>query len=117
MKNRNHIIYYKKLKALFPKTDYEEGKFLREAKQQLNQYYMCNPSCTYVDIENTFGKVEDVVSDYIREQGSEQIYISVQKRKMKWLLFTFAILSIVTAVLVHTLFLGLSGPMSRFSTS
>ncbi len=102
MKNKNHILYYNKLKSLFPRIDYREGRFLRDMKKQLKEFSMCHPNCSYQEIEDTFGKVEDVVYDYVQEQGMDTIYESVRNRKKKKVLFILLILGLILSYMTYS---------------
>lgn len=108
MKNKNHILYYNKLKSLFPRIDYREGRFLRDMKKQLKEFSMCHPNCSYQEIEDTFGKVEDVVYDYVQEQGMDTIYESVRNRKKKKVLFIIVVVILILSYTMYSMMLTLS---------
>lgn len=48
---------------------YKESKFLRDLKNQIIEYSLVKPNCSYEDVEKIFGNAEDVVFEYISSQG------------------------------------------------
>lgn len=95
MKNKNCLLYYKTLKSLFPDIGYRDGKFLRDLKTQIQNYSITHPNCTYEELENMFGKAEDVIFDYIESIGSSTVHRLVRKNAFKKKIFISFIIFII----------------------
>lgn len=99
MKNSGTIKYFSILKAIFPRINFQEGRFLKDFRTQLEEYSMLHPGCTYDDIVNKFGTPEDVLSDYLCDQNSDYILSCIKKKKFKWIL----LIIIVTVAFMCTI--------------
>ena len=102
------LLYYQKMKTLFPDIEYKEGRFLRDMKMQLREYSALYPDATYEEVEENFGKVEDVVYDYIEASGVNVIYESAQRRRRKKMAFYLFLVAIISSVLAYTAFFYMS---------
>lgn len=99
MKNINIHNYYSTLKNLFPQTNYEEGRFLRDFKKSLYEYTISHPYCTYDDLVSYFGKPQDIISEYLTCQNSDYILECIKKKKhTKCILRMFIIFLLVSGI-------------------
>ena len=96
MKNKNCLLYYKILKALFPLTSFKEAKFLLDVKKQLVEFSILHPDCTYDDVIEFFGRPEDILVDYISSLGCTNLYQKIRKRNTIRLIITIAVLAVLT---------------------
>lgn len=103
MKNKNIRKYYLLIKALFPRINFSEGKFLHELKLSLIELEADNHNLTYEDIVNTFGSPETLVSDYISNQDPDYIIQCIKKKKIKKI-FISAILLVLLFGLASWIF-------------
>lgn len=100
MRNINVHNYYISLKKLFPQMYYKEGRFLHDFRKSLNEYAISHPNCTYEDLENYFGKTEDIVSEYLTCHNSDYILKCIKKKKYtKHILLALIIFLLVTGVI------------------
>ena len=105
IKNKNCLVYYNTLKSIFPSVGYKESKFLRDLKNQIIEYSLVKPNCSYEDVEKIFGNAEDVVFEYISSQGSKTIHRKVRKNKLRKRICTSLILLVVIEFFLYILFL------------
>ena len=59
-----------------------------------------HPNCTYAEVEEFFGSVQSVISDYVELQGVMTIYESVSKKKFKK--------HIIIGIIIFTTFLSIA---------
>lgn len=104
MKNKNCLLYYKVLKALFPSSSFRESKFLLDVKKQLIEYSRLHPDCSYEDVTLFFGKPEDILCDYIGDSGSIDLYYQIRKKNILQTLCggIFAV-ALVTGIIICSL--------------
>ncbi len=100
IKNKNCYLYYQALKNIFPEVQYKEAKFLRDLKIQIIEYGLLHPNCTYAEVEEFFGSVQSVISDYVELQGVMTVYESVSKKKLKK--------NIIIGIIICTTFLSIA---------
>lgn len=105
IRNKNCLLYYNTLRSIFPSVGYKEGKFLRDLKDQIIEYSLVKPNCSYTDVEKVFGNAEDVVFEYISSQGCKVIHKKVQKNKIKKRILIFFISLSLMGFIFYTIFL------------
>ena len=101
MKNKNCLLYYRILKALFPSTSFREAKFLLDVKKQLIEYSLLHPNSSYDDITDFFVKPEDILVDYINNFGSTNLYQKIRKKNTVRLVLTILVLiALITWIII-----------------
>ena len=77
MKNKNCLLYYRILKALFPSTSFREAKFLLDVKKQLIEYSLLHPNSSYDDITDFFWQTGTNLYQKIRKKNTVRLVLTI----------------------------------------
>lgn len=115
MKLRSYEVFYKRVRCLFPSIGIKEGRFLKELKAHLQDFFIMHPNITYEEIVDFFGTPEDIVRNYIEFEGVEK----VNKRNIirKYLRITICVVSMSLFFVLGIFFFYWVKGYSRYSTN
>lgn len=81
---RGRKLYYKNIKKLFPAKSEKERQFLRDYKEQIDEYELDHPNCTYNELEEYLGTPIDIVVSYFQSVDSSYLLKQINiKRTIK----------------------------------
>lgn len=95
---KSKSIYISEVKKKIKISSKYKKEFLETLNSNLDIYLEDNPSATYEDIENDFGKVDDVVQSYYDSIESKEI---VKRLKTKMIITISIIIFLVIVLVVY----------------
>lgn len=103
MTNSNAKKYLKQIKALLPVLSKQEKRFLKDMKNDVDEFSNDNPEVTFEDLTDKFGNPNDVVHNYIESVDLDYMIKCISSRK---LIRRTAIIVLVLAFIGFCAFIG-----------
>lgn len=98
--------YYKQVKLLIPINGKDKKRFLNDLQGNIDNYIENNKDVAMKDIMEHFGTPPELVSDYIKDLDSDEIYKKVSnsviiKRLIASIIFVLLLIGIVWTVFLY----------------